>query len=104
MQHMEVPRLGVKSELQPLAYTAATATPDLSHICDLLHSSQQCQILNPLNEARDRTHDLTVPSRICFHCTKTGTPPCLAYLETTEKYKLSTEVTSSSNPGFSSQF
>ena len=29
---MEVPRLGVKSELQLPAYTAATATWDLSHI------------------------------------------------------------------------
>ena len=37
------------------AYTTATATPDLSHICDLHHSSQQRQILNPLKEARDRT-------------------------------------------------
>ena len=35
--HMEVPRLGVKSELQLPAYTTATAmaTPELSHICDL---------------------------------------------------------------------
>ena len=30
---MEVPRLGVKLELKLPAY--ATATPDLSHICDL---------------------------------------------------------------------
>ena len=28
--HMEVPRLGVESELQPLAYTTATAMPDLA--------------------------------------------------------------------------
>ena len=28
--YMEVPRLGVESELQLLAYTTATATPDLS--------------------------------------------------------------------------
>ena len=28
--HMEVPRLGVESELQPPAYTTATATRDLS--------------------------------------------------------------------------
>ena len=35
--HMEVPRPGVKSELQLLAYT--TATQDLSHICNLHHSS-----------------------------------------------------------------
>ena len=27
--------------------------PDLSHFCDLYHSSQQHQILNPLSEARD---------------------------------------------------
>ena len=32
-------RLGVKCELQLPAYTTATATPDLSHICDLHHSS-----------------------------------------------------------------
>ena len=32
--HMEVPRLGVELELQLPAYTTATATPDLSHVCD----------------------------------------------------------------------
>ena len=45
--HMEVPRLEIKSELQPLAYATATATPDSSYTCDLRHSSWQCQILNP---------------------------------------------------------
>ena len=55
LRHMEVPRLGVQSELQPPAYTTATATQDLSHVCDLHHSSRQCWILNPLNEARDWT-------------------------------------------------
>ena len=59
--HMEVPRLGVKSELWPLAYTTATATQDLSLIADLHHSSQQCRILSLLSEARDRTHILMVP-------------------------------------------
>jgi len=54
-RHMEVPRLGVESELQLLAYTTATATPGPSHICDLHYSSWQHQILNPLREARDRT-------------------------------------------------
>ena len=53
--HMEVPRLGVKSELQLPAYTTATATPDPRLICSLHHGSQQCQILNPLREARDQT-------------------------------------------------
>ena len=54
---MEVLRLGVQLELQPQAYTTATAT----------------QILNPLSEARDRTQNLMVPSQIHFHCAATGT-------------------------------
>ena len=45
VQHVEVPRLGVESELYH-------------------HSSQQCQILNPLSKARDRTCNLMVSSRI----------------------------------------
>ena len=48
-QHMEGPSLGVESELQLPAYATATAMPDLSHVCDLYHSSQQHQILNPLS-------------------------------------------------------
>ena len=56
--HMEIPRLGVKSELQPLAHTSATAMPDLSQVHDPHHNSRQLWILNPLNEARDRTHSL----------------------------------------------
>ena len=63
--HMEVPRLGVESELSLLAFAKATATPDLSRICDLHPSSWQRRILNPLSEARDQTHNLMVPSRIC---------------------------------------
>ena len=31
-RHMEVPRLGVESELQPPAYTRATAMRDPSHV------------------------------------------------------------------------
>ena len=38
LQHMEVPRLGVKWELQVLAYTTATAMPDLSPVFDIYHS------------------------------------------------------------------
>ena len=36
---LDVPRLGVEMELQLLVYTTATATPDLSGICDL-HTPQ----------------------------------------------------------------
>ena len=61
--HMEVPRLGFKSELQLPAYTTATITQDPSHNCDLHHSSQQCHIPFPLSEARDRTHILMDTSR-----------------------------------------
>ena len=39
-RHMEVPSLGVELDLQLPAYTTATVTPDLSHVCDLHHSSQ----------------------------------------------------------------
>ena len=55
LQPIEVPRLGVESERQLLAYTVATATPDASHVCNLHHSSWQHQIHNPLSETRDQT-------------------------------------------------
>ena len=41
LQHMEVPRLGVTSELQLPAYTTTTAMQDPSCVCDLHHSSWQ---------------------------------------------------------------
>ena len=61
---MEVPRLGVKSELQLQAYTIATATWDLSHVCHLYHSSQHHWILNPLSKARHQTLILMDTSRV----------------------------------------
>ena len=48
----QVPKLGVKSELQLLTYTTGTATPDPSRICNLYHSSWQCRILDPLRGPR----------------------------------------------------
>ena len=65
---MEVPRPRVK-----MACPSATEMPDLSHVCDLHPSSQQCQILNPLSKARVRIRVLMDASRICFHSTTTGT-------------------------------
>ena len=47
---MEIPRLGIKLELQLPAYTVATASPDPSHILSLCCSSKKCWILNPLSE------------------------------------------------------
>ena len=55
----EVPRLGVRLELRLQGYATATATPDLSCICDIGHSLCQQWILNPLNKARGPIHILT---------------------------------------------
>ena len=49
---MEVPRLGVESELQLPVYTTATTMRDPNHICDLHCGSGQ------LSKARDRTRVL----------------------------------------------
>ena len=54
LQHMEVPKLGVKSEL----------TQNLSRICDLHHSSWQCQIPSPLSEVKDQIRILINTSQI----------------------------------------
>ena len=71
---MEVSRLEVESELQLLAYTTATATPDPSHVCDVHHSSRQHWILNPLSKARDQTCVLIDTDHIYFRWATTGTP------------------------------
>ena len=53
--------------------------PDPRRACDLHHSSQQCWILNPLCEARNRTHILMDASQICYHCAMTDTPRKVFY-------------------------
>ena len=70
---MEVSRLGVKLELQPLAYATATAIPDLSRVCNVHHSAQQHLILNPLSKVRDRTCVSMDTSQIHFRRAMTGT-------------------------------
>jgi len=62
---MEVSRLGVKLELQLLAYTTATAMPNPGHVFDLHHSSWLRGILNPLSEARDQTLILLGTIPVC---------------------------------------
>ena len=71
--HMEVSSLVVESELQLLAYTTDTSTPDLSHVCHLhqahgntrsltlwarpgiepASSQKLCQVLSPLSQGRN---------------------------------------------------
>ena len=65
-RHMEVPRLGVQSELQLPTYAMATATSDPSRVCDQHLSSRQRQILNPLSKVRDQTCILMDASQIRF--------------------------------------
>ena len=56
---MDIPGLGSNRSCSCKlpTYTTATATPDLSHISDLRRSLWQCQVLNPLKEARDQTYN-----------------------------------------------
>ena len=77
---MEVPRLRTELELQLLAYTTAVVMPDLSHICNLHHRSQQCWILNPLSKARDRTHILMDTSQVLSPLSPMETPASFLWL------------------------
>ena len=56
LQHMEVPRLGAELEPQLQACTTTTAMWDPSCLCDLYHSSWQCQILDPLRGQGSNLH------------------------------------------------
>ena len=73
LPHMEVPRLGVESELHLSDCSTTTAMPDLRHIYDLHHSSWQCWIPNPLSKPRGRTRVLMDASQVCYHWASTGT-------------------------------
>ena len=72
--HMEVPRLGVESALQPTVYTTAIAAQDPNHICDLHDRSWQCRIFNPMSKARDGTCILMHTSWVLNPMSHTGTP------------------------------
>ena len=74
LQHMEAPRLGVKSELQLPAYPTATAMPHPNCICNLHRNLRQWQILNPLSKAKNRTRILTDTSRVLNPKATMGTP------------------------------
>ena len=64
----------VRGLIGAVAYATVTANmgsePHLRPIPQL----KQCQILNPLSEARDRTHVLMDTSQICFPCATIGPP------------------------------
>jgi len=56
---MEVPRLEVKSELQLLTY--ATATRDLSHICDLC--AAYCNTGSLTHQSKSRIESASSPKK-----------------------------------------
>ena len=76
---MAFPRLGVKLKLQWPAYATATATAmlDLSCICSLHCSLRPHRILNPLGEARDRTHTLMDTSQVLKLLSHNRNPPAV---------------------------
>ena len=75
LHHIEVPRPGIESDLQFLAYTTATATQEPSHIFNQHDSSGQCRIFNPLSEAMDRTCILMDTSGVFNLLSNTGNSP-----------------------------
>ena len=93
--YIEMPRLGVKLELQLLTYTTATAMQDLSRICNLHYSSQQHQILNPLSEARDWTWVLVDTCQIRFTELQCEHQFCLLLTRITDQHKTKASINDS---------
>ena len=79
VQHMEVPRLEVKSELQLLAYATATSKQDPSCVCNLHHSSQQCPILNHRTGPRIKAASSWILVGFITHWAVTGTPQTVTF-------------------------
>ena len=79
--HMKVPRLGVESELQLLAYTAAMATQDPSCIFNLHHSLQQRWIPDQRVRPGIEPAFSWILVRFHFCCTTMGIPICMSSFE-----------------------
>ena len=56
LRHLEVPRRGLESQPQLLAYTTATARWDPSRVCDRDHSSWQHRVPTPLRGQGPNQH------------------------------------------------
>ena len=67
LQHMEVPRLRVQSELQLLACITATATRIRAPSVTYPTAHSNAGSLSPLSEARDQTLVLMDPSQVRYH-------------------------------------
>ena len=75
--HMEVPRLGIKLELQLPAYTTATATRSEPHLPPI-PQLMAIPILNPLSKNRDGTRILMDTSQVCYQWATMETPEVLS--------------------------
>ena len=81
----------VFSRAIPVAYGGSQARDLIGATAATLHHTSSephlqptpHRILNPLSQARDRTCNLMVPSRIRFCCDKMGTPTFLVFLTST---------------------
>ena len=94
---MEVPGLGVESELQLPAYTTATTTPDPSLICDLRCSLWRPRwILKPLSKAGDQTGILVDTSQFLKMLSHNGNSATMLFEILSRKLYLKKEL--SHNP------
>ena len=66
LRHMELPRLGVELELYMLTCATATATSDLSPICDLRHSHGNIGFLTHLARPGIETASSWILLRVHF--------------------------------------
>ena len=66
LNHMDVPRLGVKLELQLPACATTIATWVPSHIYDQHHRLWQCWILHPLSKASEPAMELAFLQTLCY--------------------------------------
>ena len=77
---MEVPRLGVKLELQLPAYTTATGMLDPSHVCNLHHSYSPARSLTSEQGQGSNLHPHgSLSGSLCHH----GNSLCFLSLPTT---------------------
>ena len=65
-----------RGRIRAVASSLHHSNTDLSHVCNLYHSSWQQRTLNPLNKARDQIHILMDTSLVhyCWATMGTGTP------------------------------
>ena len=74
LQHILVPRQGVKSELQLLTYITDIAIPYPSCICHLPCNMQQCRVLNQMSVSVIESASSRIPVRFLTSWATAGTP------------------------------